>query len=156
MPANNHNPHAELAPFRVDVHPERDVVRVAAVGELDVATVTQVQAQISELRDAGFKRVVLDLRQLTFMDSGGVALILDEDRCALRDGHTFALITGPPVVQRVLDVCCGDDLRRLCSPVSHRRDAVRERPAAPTQPPTVPPLAPRRHLRELRRRRSRA
>jgi anti-sigma B factor antagonist len=109
MGAIDRQSYVGLAPFRVDVHPERDFVRVAAVGELDVATVPELQAQISALRAAGFARLVLDLRQLTFMDSSGVALILDEDRAARRNGRDFSLISGSPTVQRVLTLCTGDD-----------------------------------------------
>ena len=32
-----------VAPFHVDVHPERDVVRVVPVGELDLATARQLE-----------------------------------------------------------------------------------------------------------------
>ncbi len=112
MGAIDHQSYAALAPFRVDVHPERDVVRVAAVGELDLATVAQLQAQIRELRDAGFAHLVLDLRQLTFMDSNGVALILDEDRLARRNGQDFSLISDTPAMQRVLTLCAGGDALR--------------------------------------------
>jgi anti-anti-sigma factor len=107
--AIDHQAYAGLAPFRVDVYPERDIVRVAAIGELDIATIAQLHAQIRELRDAGFAHVVLDLRQLTFIDSSGVQLILDEDRFARRDGQNFSLISGPPTIQRVLTLCAGDD-----------------------------------------------
>jgi hypothetical protein len=56
----------------------------------------------------------LDLRQLTFMDCSGVALMLDEDRFARRHGQDFSLISTPSI-QRVLTLCAGDDALRLCS-----------------------------------------
>lgn len=96
--------HDPLA-FRVDVHPQRDVVRVAPVGELDVATAAALQAQLDELHGVGFKHIVLDLRQLTFMDCRGMRLILAEDRFARRTGRRFSIIKGGRGVQRVLDVC---------------------------------------------------
>ena len=92
-------------PFRVDVHPERTVVRVAPVGELDVATAPTLAAELKELRDAGFDCVVLDLRRLTFMDSTGVALLISEDHAARQNGQDFTLISGPPAIQRVLEIC---------------------------------------------------
>ncbi|MEA2193336.1 MAG: anti-sigma factor antagonist [Solirubrobacteraceae bacterium] len=92
------------SPFRVDVHPERDVVRVAPAGELDLATVGELEAELRQLRDSGFERVVLDLRKLIFMDSTGVKLILAEDRCARENGHDFSLINGPPPVRRILEL----------------------------------------------------
>ena len=70
-----------------------------------MASAGSLQAQLDELRDAGFKHVVLDLRALTFMDSSGVRLILREDRRARSTGRRFSLIRGDPAVQRVLDIC---------------------------------------------------
>lgn len=95
----------DASAFRVDVHPQRDVVRVAPVGELDVATAAALQAHLDELHGAGFTHIVLDLRQLTFMDCLGVRLILREDRLARRTGGSFSIINGGRGVQRVLDVC---------------------------------------------------
>lgn len=112
--------------LRVDVHPQRDVVRVATAGELDLANSAALQAQLSELRDAGFQRVVLDLRELTFMDSAGVRLIFDEDRLAREAGQRFSLIKGIAAVQRVLDLCglCDRlDFREAASPPVSSRSA---------------------------------
>lgn len=80
-------------------------MRVATAGELDLATADALQAQLSDLRAAGFAHIVLDLRELTFMDSAGARLILAEDRLASSAGHRFSLIEGVAAVQRVLDVC---------------------------------------------------
>lgn len=91
--------------FCVAVHPERELVRIAPAGELDLATAPELQSQLDELRDSGFDRIVLDLRKLTFLDSSGIALILREDRLARRNGHDFSLISGSPAIQRVLAVC---------------------------------------------------
>ena len=147
MPATDQPSRPDLVPFRIEVHPERGVVRVAAVGELDLATAAQLQAQIAELRRAGFERVVLDLRQLTFMDSSGVSLILDEERSARRKGQGFALIGGPPPIQRVLSLCVGDGLVRLCSPASR---TLRQRTRLSGQDGPALSPAMRSYLAELR------
>lgn len=150
MPTADHPSYIPSAQFRVDVHPERDVIRLAPVGELDCATVAQLQAQISELRQSGFEHLVLDLRELTFMDSSGVALILDEDLSARRDGRDFVLINGAPPIQRVLKVCLGDDVLRLRSATPRRPSPLRQRSApAALDTPTLP-LAMRRYLGGLR------
>ena len=52
----------EFEPFRIDVEPERDSVRVAPVGELDIATVEKLRAEVDRLRESGFTDLVLDLR----------------------------------------------------------------------------------------------
>lgn len=86
------------------VYPQRDAVRVAPRGELDLANVATLQAQLDELHAAGFAHVVLDLRELDFMDSTAVRLILREVRLARGAGRRFSLIKGSPPVQRVLEV----------------------------------------------------
>jgi hypothetical protein len=48
---------------------------------------------------------VLDLRKLTFMDSAGVRLIINEDRLARSTGGRFSLVRGVGAAQRVLDLC---------------------------------------------------
>jgi anti-anti-sigma factor len=95
----------EFQAFRVDVVPERDSVRVVPVGELDLATVDEVSEQVRELHRAGFRRVVLDLREVSFMDSTGLRLILTLDGEARADGTEFKLIRGRDSVQRVFEIC---------------------------------------------------
>ena len=90
--------------FRVDVVPERDVVRVCPIGELDLATVGDVRARLDELQRSGFSRIVLDFRGTTFIDSSGLRLVVDLHSASTVDGLVFGIIAGPPAVQRAFDV----------------------------------------------------
>ena len=90
-------------PFRCDVLPERNQVRVAPVGELDAATVDELAGEIAELRHSGFKRLVLDLRELTFIDSSGLRLVLGLDAASGAD-FELIMIPGPPAVQRIFEL----------------------------------------------------
>ncbi|MFP5363198.1 MAG: STAS domain-containing protein [Thermoleophilia bacterium] len=92
-------------PFRIDVHPERDCVRVVPVGELDVGTAQALETTLRELREADFARIVLDLREVGFLESAGLRVIVVATRLARRDGQDLALISGPPAVQRVIEMC---------------------------------------------------
>lgn len=97
----------DYVPFHIDVHPERDVVRVVPVGELDLATAPELEAQLNELDRSGFERLVLDLRRLRFVDSAGIRVIVGAHQHADAGaaGREFSLIGGPPAVQRALEVC---------------------------------------------------
>ena len=95
----------DYAPFHIDVHPERDVVRVVPVGELDLATAPELEAQLHELGRSGFERLVLDLRRLRFVDSAGVRVIVGADQHAGASGREFSIIGGSPAVQRALELC---------------------------------------------------
>lgn len=94
----------EFEPFRCEVDPDRASVRVRPVGELDLATTPIVDAQLSELVAAGFTSLVLDLRELRFLDSTGVRLLLAWDERCRAEGVDLRLIPGPAPVQRVIDV----------------------------------------------------
>jgi hypothetical protein len=59
------------APFRIVVQMERDVVRICPFGEVDIDTVGQIREQIETLTAARVERVVLDLRDVPFLDSTG-------------------------------------------------------------------------------------
>jgi len=86
------------------VRKDRDVIHVVPTGELDLATVGQVEERLREFRDADFRCFVLDLRKLTFIDATGLKLAVQWDAYAKRDGIEFALITGPPAIQRVFEI----------------------------------------------------
>jgi len=91
-------------PFRCEVEPRRHAVHVRPVGELDIATVPEVDAQIAELQTAGFKQLTLDLSRVCFLDSTGLRMVLDWDARSRADGFAFSLIEGPPTVQRLFEL----------------------------------------------------
>jgi anti-anti-sigma factor len=78
--------------------------RVRAIGELDLDAVPALADEIAQVREAGFRRVVIDLSELSFLDSSGLRLLLDCYAESRQDGHTMALIPGPPSVQRVFEL----------------------------------------------------
>jgi anti-anti-sigma factor len=90
--------------FHVEIAPERDAVRVSPVGELDMSTADELAAEMRELGRSGFTRIVLDLRDTTFIDSTGLHVILQEYAAVMADGSELSIVPGPPAVQRIFDV----------------------------------------------------
>ena len=90
--------------FRCEIEREGDGARVRAIGELDLDAVPALRAEISQLRQAGCHRVIIDLSELSFLDSSGLRLLLDCSAEARQDSHTIALIPGPRAVQRVFEL----------------------------------------------------
>ena len=72
-------------------------------GELDIATVEAVRAE-AEQREPG-ENLVVDLREVDFLDTSGIAFAIDVFR-ASTDGGDFELriLRAPPHVQRVFDI----------------------------------------------------
>jgi anti-anti-sigma factor len=100
-------PQQQASAFEIDVRPARSRVIVTPRGELDLATVGGLEAEVTDLRARGFTAVVLDLRELTFMDSTGLRLLLRLDEAALADGWSFAIVDdGGGPVRRLLELTC--------------------------------------------------
>jgi anti-sigma B factor antagonist len=78
-----------------------DAAWVRAAGELDIATAPQLKQTLRQA-EAGARRVVLDLRELTFMDSCGVHVIVDASTRARAAGNRLVLVRGPSQVDRLL------------------------------------------------------
>jgi anti-anti-sigma factor len=90
--------------FTCEVVPERDAVRVRPHGALDMATASTLEAEITQLRDAGFRRLLVDLSALDFLDSSGLRLLLSLHAEASNDGFALGLVRGNPTVQRVFEI----------------------------------------------------
>jgi anti-anti-sigma factor len=89
--------------FRVEVTRRGRRARVIVRGELDIATKPVLErALIEQARIGG--PVVLDLRELAFIDAAGLELLLHSDAHARRDGWQLQLIPGQ-CVRRLLDLC---------------------------------------------------
>jgi anti-anti-sigma factor len=95
-------PRAGWEPFRCEIASTAPPIRVRAIGELDIASAPELRRCLAGAR--GAPRVVLDLRCVTFIDSTGITLLLDEERYARATGTQFVLIPGPAQVQRVLTI----------------------------------------------------
>ncbi len=90
------------ADFAIDVRHEGDATIVAPEGELDLVTVGALRDELGRYGADG--PLVLDLRGLSFMDSAGVALIVEQQRRAEREEIDFRVIRGVGLVQQLLEV----------------------------------------------------
>jgi anti-anti-sigma factor len=92
------------AQFMVDVFRDGSGVVVAPSGELDLATVNRLRDELVRQANTSAPVLVLDLRGLTFMDSSGVALVVEQQRRAETDGIDFRVVPGSPRVQRLFEM----------------------------------------------------
>jgi anti-anti-sigma factor len=79
-------------------------------GELDRGSAHALETEIERLCEEGVTGITLDLRELTYIDSIGVAVIAF--RCGLcrRRGYDFALIPGSRLIQRAFEQAGVSDL----------------------------------------------
>lgn len=77
MPANGTEFQDGL--LKVHRHPEGQRLRIVFAGELDLANIKTAEIALREAIVSGLD-VVVDLRQLEFLDSSGIALLLEAIR----------------------------------------------------------------------------
>jgi anti-sigma B factor antagonist len=77
---------------------------LALRGELDVATVPRFAEPLREALAAGKTAVVIDLGELTFLDSTGLMVLLNGLRRVVRQGGNLAIVCTNPTVLRLFDI----------------------------------------------------
>jgi anti-anti-sigma factor len=92
---------------------ENDRAEIALSGELDLAGARQLETRLDEAERESPERMVIDLRDLSFIDSTGLRLLLQADARARERGCELVLRRGEPTVQRVFEVTGALDVLRF-------------------------------------------
>jgi anti-anti-sigma factor len=80
-----------------------DEVIVALRGEVDLATAPLLEAELGLASVQAARAVLVDLEGVAFMDLSGLRPLLRLAAPA-RPGHDVSITSGPPSVQRLLDL----------------------------------------------------
>ena len=72
-------------------------------GELDIATAPELTRLLDRLRARGHA-VVLDLAEVTFIDSTGLSALMDAHFESRRDGWAFSVRSPSAAVRRVVEL----------------------------------------------------
>jgi len=86
-------------------------------GELDLASAPILESEIERSDLAAAAIVVLDLRELKFIDSTGLRVLLAAHERSAERGQEFAVTPGSEQVQRLLSITrVSEHLRIMTSP----------------------------------------
>jgi anti-sigma B factor antagonist len=92
---------SQPAELRVETHNEHPGVAVVSVsGELDVSNAETLESAIDAVCEGGPQELVFDMRELSFMDSAGIAVLLG----GARRVPSVSLRDPTPAVRRVVEV----------------------------------------------------
>src|SRR5688572_4613841 len=80
------------------------VAVVALRGELDLAGAAALEQELARLDAESPDAVVLDLRNVDFMDSSGLRVVAVASRSAEARGRRLALVRGSDQVMRVFEI----------------------------------------------------
>jgi anti-sigma B factor antagonist len=92
--------HPQPAPFSCSCSHDGGVLTVSPAGELDLSTAPLLDTELRRV-GGGSTDVVVDLRDVSFIDSAGVHVLLRWAGESARRGHEFRVIPGSERVQLV-------------------------------------------------------
>jgi anti-sigma B factor antagonist len=109
--------------LRVTVQPLEDARVIRAAGELDMSSVPALEHELDAAR-AEAVTALLDLSEVTFIDSSGLHLLLDASRKAGSNGGSFFIVRPSPAVRRLIELTRTRDLLALVEPAAERGSAA--------------------------------
>jgi anti-sigma B factor antagonist len=90
------------SPFEVKIEQRGDAVHVVMSGELDISTAQRLEDDLKRVEADRPATTVLDLQQLSFMDSTGLRLLIMADARARAENRRLVIVRGNEMVQRVM------------------------------------------------------
>jgi anti-sigma B factor antagonist len=101
--------------FETTVEHLDGAVRVALHGELDLDHAYDFDVELRRLEASQPRCLILDLRDLRFLDSSGLARLLAARRRARRDRRRLVLVRGTATVQRLFALTALDEQFEMVS-----------------------------------------
>jgi anti-sigma B factor antagonist len=77
---------------------------LAVEGEIDIATAPRMIAALNAVLAEIESPLVVDLSRVLFMDSTGLALMMNARRRVMRSGQGFAIVCPPGPIGRVFEI----------------------------------------------------
>ena len=90
--------------FRVEVQNQDQATVIAVSGELDLASSPALQEELDRVSASDSQLLIIDLRELDFMDSTGLSVLVRAHQRAEEQGRRLAMVKGPQQVQRLLSL----------------------------------------------------
>jgi anti-anti-sigma factor len=88
-------------PLELTVEQDEGIPRLVAAGELDLSSAEYLEEELKRQEQSSAPTIVLDLRELTFMDSTGLRVVIAADARARERGARLVIVRAPEEVDRV-------------------------------------------------------
>jgi anti-sigma B factor antagonist len=90
--------------FRVEVANKGEAAVIRVSGELDLASSPALEEELERVANSDVALVIVDLRDLEFMDSTGLSVLVRAHQRAGQGSQRFGLVNGSQQVQRLLSL----------------------------------------------------
>lgn len=92
------------AHLRIQTRTIDDGCIVALSGDIDFSRAPELRAAVVKLLDMQVPRLVLDVAGVSYMDSSGVAVLVETLQIQRRRGHRLVLCHMQPKVQKIFEI----------------------------------------------------
>jgi anti-sigma B factor antagonist len=93
-----------VQPLAVERTSDQGVELLLVEGELDIATAPRLISVLNRAVQEALRSLVVDLSDVDFMDSTGLALLINAHRRLTRRSKGFAVVCPPGPLRRVFEV----------------------------------------------------
>lgn len=90
--------------FRVAAHSQGEAEVLTVGGELDLAAAASLQEELDRALGSGSPLIVIDLKELDFIDSTGLSVLVRAHQQAQESGLQFGLVNPGAQVERLLSL----------------------------------------------------
>ena len=95
---------AGASPLEIAVDRSGETVVLRLEGELDLASAPSLEGELRAVEEERPALIVADLRQLAFIDSSGLRLLLVAAERAEQEERRFIVVRGSPEVDRIFEI----------------------------------------------------
>jgi anti-sigma B factor antagonist len=104
----------DTPPFQVEsLTPEPGAARLVMTGELDYTTAEDASAEVAKTLAEGVDVLEFDLSGLKFIDSSGMAVVMNAYSEAEERGTAFRIVALTPYLRHLIEVVALDDVLDL-------------------------------------------
>ncbi|MEU8173163.1 STAS domain-containing protein [Microbispora hainanensis] len=104
----------DMPPFRVEsLTPEPGTARLVMTGELDFTSADDASAEVAKALAAGVVVLEFDLAGLQFIDSSGMAVVMNAYTGAQERGTAFRIVALTSYLRHLIEVVALDDVLDL-------------------------------------------
>lgn len=114
LPTTGVNVNSQHPYLTIEVTSAPGAHTIVLIGEADLLGAPNIEASLADAATGEAQCIIVDLRNLTFIDSSGLrALMGGHEQCVAR-GHELRIIPGPANVQRLFELSGMNEVLPFC------------------------------------------
>ncbi len=90
--------------IEIKVNDDAEQCKIKVIGQVDLYTSPELRKVLLSCTDKLSKKILVELSEVEYMDSSGVATLVEGLRSAIKQKKDFAILSPSPAVRKVLNL----------------------------------------------------